>query len=124
MTNTKKADQQASPKKTQIDHNNLSDLLAAAHSFSKQSRILANLLSGGSLNRFEAELLGDHCLPSTISALASRYGVLFQNEPEHVPNRFGGVTRVVRHSLAADQHDHARKALVRMLEGKNLKDAA
>lgn len=89
MTHTKKADQQASPKKTHADHSTLRD----------------------------------HCLPSTISALASRYGVLFQNEPEHVPNRFGGVTRVVRHSLAASQHDHARKALVRMMDSK-MRDAA
>lgn len=123
MTHTKKADQQASPKKTHADHSTLRDLLAAAHTFSKQSRILAHLLAGNSLNRFEAERLGDHCLPSTISALASRYGVLFQNEPEHVPNRFGGVTRVVRHSLAASQHDHARKALVRMMDSK-MRDAA
>ena len=124
MTHTKKADQQASPKKTHPDLSTLSDLLAAAHSFSKQSRILAHLLAGNSLNRFEAERLGDHCLPSTISALASRYGVLFQNEPEQVPNRFGGQTRVVRHSLAASQHDHAREALVRMMDTKGLRDAA
>jgi len=119
MTPAKKADQQASSR-----YSTLSDLLAAAHSFNKQSRILAHLLAGNSLNRVEAERMGDHCLPSTISALASRYGVLFQSEPEQMPNRFGGVTRVVRHKLAASQRDHARKALMRMMDNRVMRGAA
>lgn len=124
MTDTKKADQTASPKKTHVDHTSLESLLKAASAFSKQSRILAHLLAGESLNRFDAERLGDHCLPTTISSLASRYGLLFQHEPEQVPTRFGGLTRVVRHSLPDSQHSNARIALVRMLEVKKLKVAA
>lgn len=124
MTDTKKADQTASPKKTHVDHTSEESLIKAASAFSKQSRILAHLLAGESLNRFDAERLGDHCLPTTISSLTSRFGLLFQHEPEQVPNRFGGLTRVVRHSLPESQHGSARSVLVRMLEGKNLKVAA
>ena len=122
MTDTKKADQTASPKKTHLDHTSQESLIKAASAFSKQSRILAHLLAGESLNRFDAERLGAHCLPTTISSLTSRFGLLFP--PEQVPNRFGGLTRVVRHSLPESQHGSARSVLVRMLEGKNLKVAA
>jgi len=34
---------------------------------SKMARILLHLLTGASLNRFEAERLGDHCLNSTMN---------------------------------------------------------
>ncbi len=33
---------------------------------SKEFTIIQHLLLGNSLHRFEAEALGDHCLPSTI----------------------------------------------------------
>lgn len=52
-----------------------------------------------SLNRFEAERLGDHCLNSTISELRKE-GHTIIGEWEHVPNRFGGKTRVKRYRLA------------------------
>jgi hypothetical protein len=47
---------------------------------SKIVRILTHLLAGESLNRFEAERLGDHCLNSTVAVLANRYGLLFCRE--------------------------------------------
>ena len=58
MTDTKKADQTASPKETHVDYTSQESLIKAANAFSKQSRILAHLLAGESLNRFDAERLG------------------------------------------------------------------
>ncbi|WP_235953532.1 helix-turn-helix domain-containing protein [Noviherbaspirillum galbum] len=63
---------------------------------SKEMTILSILRAGQSLNRFEAERLGDHCLNTTISSLGNK-GYLFRGEWETVPNRFGGETRVKRY---------------------------
>lgn len=64
----------------------------------KELRILS-ILETRSLNRFEAEVFGDHCLHSTISALHKRKGCLFDKQWESVPNRFGEETRVKRYTL-------------------------
>ncbi|SEJ34101.1 hypothetical protein SAMN05216201_107108 [Pseudomonas linyingensis] len=65
----------------------------------KIATILRLLLDGHSINRFEVEHVGDHCLHSTISTLANDYGLTFARVWEQVPNRFGGKTRVIRYSL-------------------------
>lgn len=62
----------------------------------KKSIILAILMSGKSLNRFEAEHFGDHCLHSTISELRNE-GYLFHDEWEWVNTRFGREVRVKRY---------------------------
>lgn len=54
----------------------------------KESMILAIMILGHSLNRFEAERLGDHCLHSTIATLRAK-GYLFHDEWEWVKTRFG-----------------------------------
>ncbi len=54
MTDTKKADQTASAKKTHVDHTSQESLIKAASAFSKQSRPLTHLLAGESLNRLNA----------------------------------------------------------------------
>ncbi|WPP47264.1 hypothetical protein [Pseudomonas sp. AN-1] len=77
----------------------------------KIARILAHLLAGASINRFEAEDLGDHCLPSTIAVLANRHGLIFQRQRERVPNRWGKPCTVNRYSLPASECDKARKVL-------------
>lgn len=63
----------------------------------KELRILS-ILETRSLNRFEAEVFGDHCLHSTISTLHKK-GCLFDKQWESVPNRFGEETRVKRYTL-------------------------
>lgn len=78
---------------------------------SKIARILAHLLTGASINRFEAEDLGDHCLPSTIAVLANRNGLIFQRQPEKVPNRFGKPCHVTRYSLPTSERKRARAVL-------------
>jgi len=62
----------------------------------KEASILAVLRSGQSLNRFEAERLGDHCLHSTVSTLRDK-GYLFHDEWERVPTRFGKEANVKRY---------------------------
>ncbi len=55
-------------------------------------------LRHGSLNRFEAERMGDHCLPTTIAELRSE-GHVIDGEWEEVPTRFGKSCRVKRYRL-------------------------
>lgn len=62
----------------------------------KERSILKVLLAGRSLNRFEAEPLGDHCLHSTIATLRSK-GYLFYDQWERVPTRFNKEVRVKRY---------------------------
>ena len=62
----------------------------------KESRILTILRSGHSLNRFEAERFGDHCLHSTIATLRSK-GYLFHDEWEWVKTRFNKEVHVKRY---------------------------
>lgn len=64
---------------------------------SKESKILEVLRNNPhGLNRFEAEYLGDHVLPSTIAALR-RKGNLFFDHWEVVPARFDREVRVKRY---------------------------
>ncbi len=79
---------------------------------SKIARILAHLVAGESLNRFEAERLGDHCLHSTISRLAHGYGLAFQRQPERVPTHWGLPCDLIRYSLPDGEHRRARDVLL------------
>lgn len=78
---------------------------------SKICRVLAILISGRTLNRFEAEREGEHCLHTTISALANKYDLLFVRTPETVPSNWGASCRVVRYRLAPSHIDRAEKLL-------------
>lgn len=62
----------------------------------KETTILAILRAGQSLNRFEAERLGDHCLHSTIATLR-RKGFQFRSEWEWVKTRFQTEVHVKRY---------------------------
>lgn len=64
--------------------------------FTKEDSILEILKNGKSLNRFEAERYGDHCLHSTISTLKKK-GAMFRAIWERVPTRFGVLVRVKRY---------------------------
>jgi len=64
----------------------------------KQSVIL-QALRAGSLNRFEAERIGEHCLNTTISQLIAK-GYRIVSKWETVPSRFRPV-RVKRYFLIA-----------------------
>jgi hypothetical protein len=63
----------------------------------KESMILSAMRAGQSLNRFDAERLGDHVLPSTVAILRAK-GHLILGSWEKVPTRFGRTVRVRRYS--------------------------
>jgi hypothetical protein len=77
----------------------------------KWKRILATLLSR-SLNRFEAERQGDHCMNSTVSKIEHK-GVRILREPERVPGFAGTVAHVVRYRLAPTSRERALELLGR-----------
>lgn len=76
----------------------------------KINRILAELARGGSLHRFQAERLGDHCLHSTISRIEG-YGIAVAREWIAVPGYAGHETRVLRYWLTNENKDLARVLL-------------
>ncbi|MGQ7816815.1 hypothetical protein ACUTAH_14315 [Metapseudomonas furukawaii] len=108
----KKADQLASPEKTQRN------TITTTNAPTKVSRILAFLVEGGSLNRFEAERLGDHCLNSTISALKNNWGIVFVCRDEKVTTHWGKSCHVTRYSLPDSRLDEARQVLEFMVAGR------
>jgi len=63
----------------------------------KYYKIVEHFMSGNSLNRFEAEKLGDHCLNSTVFSLCKDYGLEIPRHSERVPNSFGGTSKVTRY---------------------------
>ncbi|MEO1943789.1 MAG: hypothetical protein ABGY11_05765 [Candidatus Thioglobus sp.] len=63
----------------------------------KYYKIVEHFMSGKSLNRFEAELLGDHCLNSTVFSLHQDYGLDIPRKYEKITNRFGGISKVKRY---------------------------
>jgi len=77
----------------------------------KIGRILTYMSMGASLNRFEAEDLGDHCLNTTISVLGKRYGLFIERHYERVPNRWGKPCLVKRYSLPFSERENAYKVL-------------
>lgn len=89
----------------------------------KISRVLGHLLHISSLNRFEAERIGDHCLHSTISTLANSYGLTFKRITEKVPNHWGQPCDVTRYSLPESERRRALLVLG-MLTRKAKKVAA
>ena len=68
---------------------------------SKNNTIM-NALVEKPLTRFQAEQLGDHCLPSTISGLSSQHGLEFPRRWVKVPNRFGGETLCKQYTTSDD----------------------
>lgn len=78
--------------------------------------MLRRFAEGARIHRFQAEHMGDHCLPTTISDLQRRYTIYFHRERFKVPNRFGAETSVMLYWLEADSLAKARK-IVRMDRG-------
>jgi hypothetical protein len=76
-----------------------------------KEHVILCALRNGSLNRFEAERIGDHCLHSTVSTLAHKCGLEFDRAWESVPTRFGVAVRVKRYWLAAPSLEAADRIL-------------
>lgn len=65
-------------------------------------------LTHDSLNRFEAERIGDHCLPTTVSQLQKK-GIVILSEWEKVQSRGArGETNVKRYWVAPEPKNLAR----------------
>lgn len=77
----------------------------------KIARVLEHIIFDGSLNTFEAERIGDHSLPSTISSLSNSYGLTIKRTPERVPTKWGAPCDVTRYSLPDCEHQRARNLL-------------
>ena len=77
----------------------------------KIARVLEHIIFNGSLNTFEAERIGDHALPSTISSLANGYGLLIKRTPERVPTNWGAPCDVIRYSIPACAQQRALNLL-------------
>jgi hypothetical protein len=112
MTEQKKGQ----PKKASLNKSH-ADHTTPGSAPTKISRILSHMLCNHSLNRFEAERLGDHCLHSTISSLAHGYGLSFTRKPEKVPNRFGLPCMVTRYSLPESERTRGRLVLAMLWPG-------
>lgn len=78
----------------------------------KKATVLHYLTFDGSLNCFEAEVIGDHCLHTTISTLRNEHDVNIQSEFETVPTRFGKQARVKRYWMPkGESMEKAQKLL-------------
>ena len=56
--------------------------------------MLHRFAEGKEYHRFSAEVVGDHCLPTTISDLQKRHSIYFERKFIQVPNCFGTKTSV------------------------------
>ncbi|KWH11567.1 hypothetical protein WT59_00240 [Burkholderia territorii] len=92
------ADPQASQDKKNLNSNANVNTAFAKKPLGKIDRVLLELRRGITLNRFEAERLGDHCLNTTISQLRGE-GWLITGEWEEVQTRFDKTARVLRYRL-------------------------
>lgn len=77
----------------------------------KQATVLHYLAFCGSLNRFEAERIGEHCLHSTVSVFRNDYDLVIHDEFESVPNRVGKLTEVKRYWIEGTSKPQAMKLL-------------
>ena len=74
----------------------------------KLASMLHRFAQGNRYHRFSAEVVGDHCLPTTISDLQKRHGIRFERKFIQVPNRFGSKTSVMLYWLQDDSLTKAR----------------
>ena len=74
----------------------------------KTLKIFAVLASGASLNRFQAEIIGDHALHSTVSTIQKKYGVTIKRKFINVKTRFTEKTPVCKYWIAPDAQASAR----------------
>ena len=76
----------------------------------KLATILGLLVSGRSLNRFEAEHHHDHCLNSTISTLQNGHDITIEREREKVPCLNGTATVSVSRYWLNTKPDNIKRA--------------
>jgi len=65
--------------------------------------LFAYLLNGYTLNRFQAALLHNFCLPSTVSALQKKYGITISRKYETVRGYMGNPTQCCRYWISKEE---------------------
>ena len=75
----------------------------------KLDSMLRQFAHGRRFHRFNAEIVGDHTLPSTISSLQKRHGIHFDRMSVPVPNRFGSKTTVSQYWLQGEDLTKAQR---------------
>lgn len=79
----------------------------------KIGRVFLFLLQGYSYNRFEAEWkLYDHCLPQTIAALQSRFGIKILRKFETIPGYKGSPTKCCRYWIEINERLRLQKLCI------------
>lgn len=118
MKNARPTEVKPSAFKESVHGINPADVLQSAPT--KISRILAGLLTYGSMTTPEAWRLGDTCLSATVAKLSGDYGLNFIRTPENVPTRWAAEpTRFVRYAIADSSRADALAVLGYMvLKGK------
>ncbi len=76
----------------------------------KLGTILGLLVSGRSLNRFEAEHHHDHCLNTTISTMQNGHGIVIDRERETVPCLNGAASVSVNRYWLNTKPDNIKRA--------------
>lgn len=76
----------------------------------KLETILILLVSGRSLNRFDAEHHHDHCLNTTISTLQNGHGIVIDRERETVPCLSGTASVIVSRYWINTKPDNIKRA--------------
>ena len=79
---------------------------AAINPATKRGRILSELATGRKMTRFDAEPLGDHCLPSTVSGL-ERFGITISRRTVRIEGRHG-TFHCAEYWLEDDERQRAR----------------
>jgi len=75
----------------------------------KLHSMLTRFAQGERYHRFSAETVGDHTLPSSVSALQKRHGIYFDRCRVKVKNRFGKYTSVCLYWLSGESLSKAQK---------------
>ena len=99
----KKTTPESSPKK--------SDIQDKPNANGKLESMLYRFACGKRFHRFSAEIVGDHCLPTTISDLQISRGLYFSRKFIKVPNRFGSQTSVKLYWLEGGNLIKARRLI-------------
>lgn len=90
---------------TKLDSNTLSPNSDSG----KLHSMLTRFAQGERYHRFSAEIVGDHTLPSSVSALQKRHGIYFDRCRVKVKNRFGKYTSVCLYWLSGESLSKAQK---------------
>ncbi len=77
---------------------------------SKQGRLLAVFVRGAWLDRFAAEKIGDHVLPTSVSLLQRRFGLSFDRRRVTKAGAYGTFS-CVEYSLPFESRARARQLL-------------